>query len=75
MPAGVQRQVRGPDCADNRGVSAGRALGRVCPGSSGRSFRPRSSRVLGDRGLHGVALTPGVSLPGVRPPVDATISG
>ena len=31
-PAGVQRHVRGPDCAENRGVSAVAALGRVCPG-------------------------------------------
>ena len=39
-PAGVQRQVRGPDCAENRGVSAGTALGRVCLGSSGQVFQP-----------------------------------
>ena len=33
-PAGVQRQARGPDSAENHGVSAVAALGRVCPGSS-----------------------------------------
>ena len=31
-PAGVQRHARGPDCAENRGVSEVAALGRVCPG-------------------------------------------
>ena len=42
---------------------------------------PGSSRALDDEeffvieGSLGVALTPGVLLPGVRPPVDAMISG
>ena len=40
-PPGVQRQARGPDCAENRGVSAVTALGRVCPGSSGQFSSPR----------------------------------
>ena len=38
-PTGVQRQVLGSDSAENRGVSAVAALGRVCPGSAGQVFR------------------------------------
>ena len=37
-PAGVQRQARGPDCAENRGVSEVTALGQFVPGHPG-SFR------------------------------------
>ena len=75
-PAGVQRQARGPDCAENRGVSAVAALGRVCPGSAGQVFRALDDEeFFVIEGSLGVALTPGVLLQGVGPPVDATISG
>ena len=57
-PAGVQRHARGPDCAENRGVSAVAALDGFVPGD------PGSFRALDDEeffvieGSLGVALTP-----------------
>ena len=75
-PAGVQRQVLDSDCAENRGVSAVAALGRVCPGSGAGFFEALDDEeFFVIEGSLGVALTPGVLLPAVRPPVDATISG
>ena len=66
----------GPDCAENRGVSADTALGRVCPGSAGQVFRALDYKeFFVIEGSLGVALTLEVELPGVRPPVVATISG
>ena len=63
-PAGVQRHARGPDCAENRGVSAVAALGTGLSRVIQAVFEPSMMKSLG------VALTPGVLLPGVRPPVD-----
>ena len=61
-PAGVQRQVLGSDSAENRGVSAVAALGRVCPGSAGQVFRALDDEeFFVIEGSLGVALTPGVS--------------
>ena len=75
-PAGVQPRVFGPDCAENRDVSAVAALARVCPGSAGQVFGALDDEEFFIiEGSLGVALTPGVLVPGVRPPVDATISG
>ena len=67
-PPGVQRQVLGSDCRKPWcfcSCSSRTGLSRV-------SFEP-SMFVI--EGFLGVALTPGVLLLGVRPPVDATISG
>ena len=75
-PAHVQCQVLGPDCAENRGVSAVAALGRDCPGSARQVFGALDDEeFFVIEGSLGVALTPGVLLPGVRPLVDAKISG
>ena len=67
----MKRQVLGPDCAEHRGVSADTALGPA--GQIFRALDDEEFFVI--EGSLGVALTPGVLLPGVRPRVDAIISG
>ena len=67
MPAGVQRQVLGETEQKTEAVPQLQLSDGFVPGQPGRFFEPSFFVIEGSLG---VALTPGVLLPGVRPPVD-----